>query len=479
MFDEVLDFTTIDETSLQIESGEQNLTIDYIEYTIDEMTTISLKSFSTLLNNSTCTISIHNLTDTLGNTISEPLVFNYNTADFHYSNKTFVDRFNTGAGWWQPDGSGSTVGTLGSETQYSYSNSVFVPGVAMNPNGRKSGSLQYAWDQNSPSSFLRLHNAGNPSDIVLDTSDVLQVYVYSDGSNNQFSISLYEYLGGSLSEDVIEVMAWQELNWTGWKLIEWDLSESEQIGNWLSNDQTMNGEEYYLDGFLLKPGFESQISGKIYFDDLRIVSKSTGTPAGNEPPQITSIPDTTIENGDNFYFFVNFTDDNDHDTHRIIVNADTNAIIPTIHGHTPGSVINIDYEPYIGTTEIEIIVNDFGIGELSDTVSFSLTIEQNLANDMDTYPRNFELKNAYPNPFNPTVTIEFEIEKKRKVSAYIYNINGEKVKTLFKNQNFNVGHHSMKWHSTNDLGYKVSNGIYFIQMISENTLLKRKIIFVK
>ena len=479
MFDEVLDFTTIDETSLQIESGEQNLTIDYIEYTIDEMTTISLKPFSPLLNNSTCTISIHNLTDTLGNTISEPLVFNYNTADFHYSNKTFVDRFNTGAGWWQPDGSGSTIGTIGSETQYSYSNSVFVPGVAMNPNGRKSGSLQYAWDQNSPSSFLRLHNAGNPSDIVLDTSDVLQVYVYSDGSNNQFSISLYEYLGGSLSEDVIEVMAWQELNWTGWKLIEWDLSESEQIGNWLSSDQTMDGDEYFLDGFLLKPGFESQMNGKVFFDDLRIVSKSTGTPAGNEPPQITSIPDTTIENGDNFYFFVNFTDNNDHDTHRIIVNADTNAIIPTIHGHTPGSVINIDYEPYIGTTEIEIIVNDFGIGELSDTVSFSLTIEQNLANDMDTYPRNFELKNAYPNPFNPTVTIEFEIEKKRKVSAYIYNINGEKVKTLFKNQNFNVGHHSMKWHSTNDLGYKVSNGIYFIQMISENTLLKRKIIFVK
>ena len=98
------------------------------------MTTISLKSFSPLLNNSNCTISIHNLTDTLGNTISEPLVFNYNTADFHYSNKTFVDRFNTGAGWWQPDGSGSTVGTLGSETQYSYSNSVFVPGVTMNPN---------------------------------------------------------------------------------------------------------------------------------------------------------------------------------------------------------------------------------------------------------------------------------------------------------------------------------------------------------
>ena len=61
------------------------------------------------------------------------------------------------------------------------------------------------------------------------------------------------------------------------------------------------------------------------------------------------------------YFFVNFVDNNDDDIHRIIVNADTNAVIPNIYGHSSGSVVNIDYEPFIGTTEIEIIVNDFGI----------------------------------------------------------------------------------------------------------------------
>ena len=44
------------------------------------------------------------------------------------------------------------------------------------------------------------------------------------------------------------------------------------------------------------------MSGKIYFDDLRVVTKSTGTPSGNVPPQITTIPDTTIENGDNLFF---------------------------------------------------------------------------------------------------------------------------------------------------------------------------------
>ena len=479
MFDEILDHTIIDETSLQIQSGGQSLTVDYIEYTIDEKTTLSLKPFSPLVSNSTCTISIHNLSDTLGNTLSQPLIFNYNTADFHYNSKNFLDKFNTGAGWWQPDGSGSTVGILGSETQFNYSNFVFVPGVTMNLDGRKSGSLQYAWDPNAPSSFLRLHNGGEPSDVVLDTSNVLQVYVYSDGSNNQFSISLYEYIDESLSDDVIEVMAWQELDWTGWKLIEWDLSEAEQIGNWISNDQTMNGDEYYLDGFLLKPSFESQMIGKVYFDDLRIVSKSTGTPTENEPPQITTIPDTTIGNGDNFYFFVNYTDNNIQDTHRISVNTDTSAVSTTIHGHTSGSVVSIDYEPFMGTTNIEIIVNDFGMGELSDTASFSLTIEENLTSDIDIQPKDFAIKNTYPNPFNPTVTIEFDIDKQRKVSAHIFNIAGEKVKTLFENQNFNSGNHIEKWQARNDLGYKVSNGIYFIQFVSENILLQRKIIYVK
>ena len=72
-----------------------------------------------------------------------------------------------------------------------------------------------------------------------------------------------------------------------------------------------------------------------------------------------------------------------------------------------------------------------------------------------------------------------DIDKQRKVSAHIFNIAGEKVKTLFENQNFNSGNHIEKWQARNDLGYKVSNGIYFIQFVSENILLQRKIIYVK
>ena len=479
MFDEMLDISSINEVSIQFQSGGQSLTTDHIEYTVDEITTLSIKPFAPLLNNSNCMITLIGITDTLGNSIPNALEYSFNTADFYYSNRTYIDRFNTGAGWWQPDGSGSTTGILGSETQFNYSNHVFVPGLSMNTNGRKSGSLRYGWDPDASSSFLRLHNAGDPSDIPLDTSDVIQLYVYSDGSGNLFSISLYEYLNGSLTGDVIEVMAWEELDWTGWRLIEWDLSESEQVGNWLSGDQTMNGDEYYLDGLLLKPGSNSDMVGRVYFDDLRIITKAQGDPPQNSAPIITSIPDTAIEDGANYYFYVEFSDNNESDIHQISVSTDTSAVQATIYGHTSGSVVNIDYEPFIGTTNITVIVNDFGLGELSDTVQFSLQIQGELLADEEPLPRRFQISNAYPNPFNPVITIDFEIDRPRNVSMHLFDVRGRKIRTIFEDRTFQPGHFQEKWYGRNDGGIQVSNGVYMVQFISDNKRLERKITFIK
>jgi len=479
MFDEMLNVASIDEMSMQFQSNGQALTVDHIEYTLDEITTLSIKPFSPLLNNSNCVITLNGIMDTLGNSIPNTLEFSFNTTDYYYSTKTFMDRFNSGAGWWQPDGSGSTTGILGSETQFNYNNHVFVPGLSMNANGRKSGSLRYGWDPDASSSFLRLHNAGDPSDIPLDTSDVIQLYVYSDGSGNQFSMSLYEYSNGSLTGDVIEVMAWEELDWTGWKLIEWDLSESEQVGSWISGDQTMNGDEYYLDGLLLKPGSNSDMVGRVYFDDLRIITKAQGDPPQNFAPIITSIQDTIIEDGSNFYFYVQFSDNNENDIHQIDIVTDTSAVQATIYGHTSGSLINIDYEPFIGTTSISVIVNDFGFGELSDTVQFSLQIQGELMSEEEPLPRLFQISNTYPNPFNPVITIDFEIDRPKNVSMHLYDLKGRKIKTLFEHKEFQAGFFQEKWFGKDDRGMQVSNGIYLVQLNSDKERLKRKITLLK
>ena len=69
----------------------------------------------------------------------------------------------------------------------------------------------------------------------------------------------------------------------------------------------------------------------------------------------------------------------------------------------------------------------------------------------------------YPNPFNPTTTISFSIPEEIKVDISVYNIKGQKVRTL-TNNNFDRGNHSVIWNGYNDSGKLVGSGVYFYKM---------------
>ena len=93
-------------------------------------------------------------------------------------------------------------------------------------------------------------------------------------------------------------------------------------------------------------------------------------------------------------------------------------------------------------------------------------------------PSEFGLMQNYPNPFNPTTAINFSIPEFSMVSISIYNVNGQKVKSLIKSI-MGPGYHQVKWNGSDDSGVSVSNGIYFYIMESSNFVEKRKMIFIK
>lgn len=74
----------------------------------------------------------------------------------------------------------------------------------------------------------------------------------------------------------------------------------------------------------------------------------------------------------------------------------------------------------------------------------------------------YELSN-YPNPFNPTTTILFSIQDNSKVELTIYNLKGQKVKTLI-NDNFEKGIHSILWNGNDESGNAVSSGVYLYKL---------------
>ena len=93
-------------------------------------------------------------------------------------------------------------------------------------------------------------------------------------------------------------------------------------------------------------------------------------------------------------------------------------------------------------------------------MSETILISTSLDIDNILLAEDYELKNAYPNPFNPITTISFSIPQSELVSINIYDINGELVTKLIYKP-LNIGYHSINWDGSSQL-----SGMYFIRMDS-------------
>ncbi len=83
--------------------------------------------------------------------------------------------------------------------------------------------------------------------------------------------------------------------------------------------------------------------------------------------------------------------------------------------------------------------------------------------DGDLTPQRFDLQQNYPNPFNPSTTIKFAVEKTAFADVAVYNVIGQKVKTLAA-EVLTPGFYTTTWNGTDDNGQSVTTGVYFVRM---------------
>ena len=94
------------------------------------------------------------------------------------------------------------------------------------------------------------------------------------------------------------------------------------------------------------------------------------------------------------------------------------------------------------------------------------------------YTSEVFLHQNYPNPFNPSTTISFVIPDESKVELSIYNIKGQKIKTLFCDQ-LSLGQHSVMWDGRDDSNKPVSSGIYLYKLQTQTMTQTRKMLLLK
>ncbi len=93
-------------------------------------------------------------------------------------------------------------------------------------------------------------------------------------------------------------------------------------------------------------------------------------------------------------------------------------------------------------------------------------------------PTGFRLVQNYPNPFNPLTIIQFEIPAAAHVELAVYNMRGEKVRTLV-DQHYPAGVHSIRWDGADDSGRTLASGIYVCRLKYHNGMDAKKLILIK
>jgi hypothetical protein len=98
-------------------------------------------------------------------------------------------------------------------------------------------------------------------------------------------------------------------------------------------------------------------------------------------------------------------------------------------------------------------------------------------------PKEYALYQNYPNPFNPTTKIRYALPIDSKVKAEMYNLLGQRVKTLVSTDQA-AGYHTVEWNGTNDQGAPLASGLYMLRLSADGTNGKtftdvRKLMLVK
>lgn len=152
-----------------------------------------------------------------------------------------------------------------------------------------------------------------------------------------------------------------------------------------------------------------------------------------------------------------------------------NSGTPFYVGRNASFISNVSGQLFLGLND-EIFWDNYGyyvafISGSGHITGLRDTENQNAISD-------FSLSQNFPNPFNPTTTINYSVPGASNVNITVYDINGQVVKNLlseFKNS----GNYSLNWDGKNDSGSTVSSGTYFYQVQIGNLVQTKKMILLK
>jgi hypothetical protein len=135
---------------------------------------------------------------------------------------------------------------------------------------------------------------------------------------------------------------------------------------------------------------------------------------------------------------------------------------------------SVNLEKGSNTIQLELSWGWMDIDYLSVPRSLTTAVENAIA----SLPARFLLEQNFPNPFNPSTAISYQLSAVSHVTLKVYDLLGREVATVV-NEMGTPGKHTTLWHGKNDCGESVSSGVYMYQIRAGNSVITRKMILLR
>ena len=94
-------------------------------------------------------------------------------------------------------------------------------------------------------------------------------------------------------------------------------------------------------------------------------------------------------------------------------------------------------------------------------------------------PKSPPLSQNFPNPFNPSTTIAFELPERATVNLRVFDISGRLVRVLMENESVPEGRSAVAWYGRDDSGRRMASGIYFYRLQAGDHVETNRMMLVK
>ncbi|MFQ5771268.1 MAG: T9SS type A sorting domain-containing protein [bacterium] len=213
-------------------------------------------------------------------------------------------------------------------------------------------------------------------------------------------------------------------------------------------------------------------------DDRAPMNDAAIGPDGTLYYAYTDVVDTTGSSGDpslyEYNLFVTFSEDNGTNWSNPV------AVVEDWDGDNPNGMARFASDKL----HICFSQNLEGVPADQDHPLFYMGVPTQMIKDLavgvsdnleSRVPEGFSLHQNFPNPFNPTTTIRFDLQQNSKISLFVYNLRGEKVATLLKDEFMTAGQKEFVWETVN-----FASGTYFYTLSTENGFrITKKMVLLK